>query len=145
VNDEGQIVRQTDAIGRSREDVYDAAGNIVFSSIAGKGPPCVTTWNEATSTEITTCAGHETVVVCNLFDKAVRVADAGGRMSSFEYDDRGHLVRSMDPDGAEMKLEYSERGFISRVETQTGCEIRIDEQDHDARRRLLWGYRHDCY
>src|SRR4029078_8454054 len=45
VDDQGHRIRRIAPIGRVREDVYDQAGGIVFSSLGIKGPPCVTTWN----------------------------------------------------------------------------------------------------
>jgi RHS repeat-associated protein len=133
LDSEGHVVRRLDALGRLKEDVYDSAGNVLFSSLNVVGPPCITMWDEASSTQTTNCQGQETTIVYSAFDKPLRVAAPGGRVSVFEYDEKAHLRRAVDPDGNDVRLSYSTHGYVNRVEVLHGNDVRIEEEPLSTR------------
>ncbi len=125
-NEKGLVTSQTDPLGRRRETVYDAAGQVVFSTMEPGAPPCVWIVDEQKRIETTICGGGlETKLYFDEHDQPLRIEEPGGRVTRFTYDARDHLTRVVDPDGNEVRFEYSARGEVTAVSDPTGNVTRF--------------------
>jgi RHS repeat-associated protein len=125
LNEKGRVISEVDPLDRVREHIYDASGNLVFSTLNVIGPPCVTRWDPKERVETVTCGGSETQVRYNDFGKPLSIKDSRGHLWTFEYDGNGHRILQRFPTGAELRFAYTATGEVRTVLDPAGNRLDI--------------------
>ena len=91
----GNLLKTTDALGRSTSAVFDGAGDVTSTKDrSGAVTPIV--WNEAAGTKTTTAAGVGTVETYDAAGNVTKRTVGGHEVASYRYDANGYLVREVD-------------------------------------------------
>lgn len=125
----GNVTRQIDPLRRVQENVYDPNGGLMLSDMEPGSVPCISVADESARTETIVCGGKETKITYNAFDKPVLVEAPGGVITSFRYDEKGHLVERTAPGGASVQFRYSEAGDLEALSDARGNQTRWDHSD----------------
>ena len=126
LDDNGNVTRRVDPLRRIHENVYDPNGGLMMSDMEPSSVPCISVADEAARSETVVCAGKQTKITYNDFDKPLLIEAPEGNTKFFRYDDKGHLIETTGPGEAPIRIVYSPAGDVNVVTDPRGNETHWD-------------------
>ena len=121
-DEEGNLIRKTDALGHATTIAYnrnnrpvittDANGNVTRQELNAVG--AVTAVSEP--------SGHVTRLDYNVFGNVTRVTDQGGNQTRIEYNAAGQAVRTVNSRGISTATRHDELGRVQEVIAAEGLQ-----------------------
>jgi RHS repeat-associated protein len=126
LDENGNVTRRVDPLRRTHENIYDPNGGLMMSDMEPSSVPCISVADEGARSETVICAGKQTKITYNDFDKPVLIEAPEGNTKSFRYDDKGHLIETTGPGGIPIRIRYSAAGGVNALIDSRGNETHWD-------------------
>lgn len=140
-NGKGTVTGYVDAIGRVREDVVTADGQLLSRSGAGAGSTTLIVREPGSRTVRLYRDGAETVFEVDANDQVTWMRSPDGSLRTYEYDRAGNLRRSEAPGGTVWAFAYDDHGDLVRSVDPVGYERHRERGPDRLVLRDHWGVR----
>ncbi|WP_301129286.1 DUF6531 domain-containing protein [Streptomyces cacaoi] len=121
LNDDGQVVTETDPLGHTSHTEWDERGHDCLSHTDPLGRTTRYTYDEdGNPTEVLLPDGSAARATYNALRQPVTVTGTNGATWQYTYDELGNLTRSVDPTGAATTYAYNPGGHLTAVTDALG-------------------------
>lgn len=137
-NGKGNVVAETDALGRSREDILDEQGRVLVRTGRGASQEVIR-YDREKRTVFLWQNGSETFFELDSEERPIKMVDSQGNVSTYEYDAAGSETRNVSPTGAVWSFVYNRQGDLVQAVDPLGYERFRERSSERLMMRDQWG------